>query len=136
MQDFLYLQPSPKTRSNTRPHGLGRRLTWFVIWTCSGDREPSKERDGMRPGSGALSGRNSVKQSFVEQAAARAAGAGSTFMKAIPDDDKRNVSKGPSNPNSARGRSSLQASPGTNASAPNVMQAADPTGLKRNVTIQ
>ena len=36
MQHFLNLQPSPKTRSNTRPHGLGWRLTWFVIWTCSG----------------------------------------------------------------------------------------------------
>ena len=36
MQDFMNLQPSPKTKSNTRPHGLGWRLTWFVIWTCSG----------------------------------------------------------------------------------------------------
>ena len=36
--NFLNLQPSPITRSDILPHRLGWRLTWFVIWTCSGRR--------------------------------------------------------------------------------------------------
>ena len=34
--NFLNLQPSPLISFRSRPHGLGWRLTWFVIWTCSG----------------------------------------------------------------------------------------------------